>query len=90
MAKLVSFSDESRAALERGVNALANAVKVTLLLIFTPLVIEQRSVIQIASLLLLIVVLGLKIRAEERNLREHFPGYGEYAAGTRRLLPWLI
>jgi chaperonin GroEL len=30
MAKLVSFSDESRAALERGVNALANAVKVTI------------------------------------------------------------
>ena len=29
MAKLVSFSDESRAALERGVNALADAVKVT-------------------------------------------------------------
>ena len=30
MAKLVSFSDESRAALERGVNALADAVKVTI------------------------------------------------------------
>ncbi len=30
MAKLVSFSDDSRAALERGVNALANAVKVTI------------------------------------------------------------
>ena len=30
MAKLVSFSDASRASLERGVNALANAVKVTI------------------------------------------------------------
>jgi chaperonin GroEL len=30
MAKLVSFSDASRAALERGVNALADAVKVTI------------------------------------------------------------
>jgi chaperonin GroEL len=30
MAKLVSFSDDSRAALERGVNALADAVKVTI------------------------------------------------------------
>nr|MCH9713126.1 chaperonin GroEL [Cyanobacteriota bacterium] len=30
MAKLVSFSDESRAALERGVNALADAVRVTI------------------------------------------------------------
>ncbi|MDI9405150.1 MAG: chaperonin GroEL [Chitinophagaceae bacterium] len=30
MAKLVSFSEESRAALERGVNALADAVKVTI------------------------------------------------------------
>ncbi|MFM9041154.1 MAG: chaperonin GroEL, partial [Vulcanococcus sp.] len=30
MAKLLSFSDESRAALERGVNALADAVKVTI------------------------------------------------------------
>lgn len=30
MAKLISFSDASRSALERGVNALANAVKVTI------------------------------------------------------------
>ncbi|MFZ9901625.1 MAG: chaperonin GroEL, partial [Vulcanococcus sp.] len=30
MAKLLSFSDDSRAALERGVNALADAVKVTI------------------------------------------------------------
>lgn len=30
MAKLISFSDASRASLERGVNALANAVKVTI------------------------------------------------------------
>ena len=30
MAKLLSFSDESRAYLERGVNALADAVKVTI------------------------------------------------------------
>jgi len=30
MAKLFSFSDASRAALERGVNALADAVKVTI------------------------------------------------------------
>ena len=30
MAKLISFSDASRGALERGVNALANAVKVTI------------------------------------------------------------
>ncbi|MBM5820294.1 MAG: molecular chaperone GroEL, partial [Cyanobacteria bacterium K_DeepCast_150m_m2_101] len=30
MAKLLSFSDASRAALERGVNALADAVKVTI------------------------------------------------------------
>ena len=30
MAKLIRFSDQSRAALERGVNALADAVKVTI------------------------------------------------------------
>ena len=30
MAKLLSFSDESRAALERGVDAIANAVSVTI------------------------------------------------------------
>ena len=30
MAKLLSFSDESRSSLERGVNALANAVRVTI------------------------------------------------------------
>ena len=30
MAKLISFSDASRASLERGVNALADAVKVTI------------------------------------------------------------
>ena len=30
MAKIVSFSDESRRALEQGVNALADAVKITL------------------------------------------------------------
>ena len=29
-AKLLSFSDESRAALERGMNALADAVRVTI------------------------------------------------------------
>ena len=30
MAKLLSFSDDSRSALERGVNSLANAVRVTI------------------------------------------------------------
>jgi chaperonin GroEL len=30
MAKLLSFSDESRSALERGVDALADAVRVTI------------------------------------------------------------
>ena len=30
MAKLLSFSDESRGALEKGVNNLANALKVTI------------------------------------------------------------
>ena len=30
MAKIVSFNEESRRALERGVNALANAVRITL------------------------------------------------------------
>ena len=30
MAKLLSFSDESRASLERGMNALADAVRVTI------------------------------------------------------------
>lgn len=30
MAKIVAFNDESRRALERGVNALADAVRITL------------------------------------------------------------
>ena len=30
MAKLLSFSDESRGSLEKGVNNLANALKVTI------------------------------------------------------------
>ena len=30
MAKLLSFSDDSRASLEKGVNNLANALKVTI------------------------------------------------------------
>ncbi|MFT5494672.1 MAG: protein-S-isoprenylcysteine O-methyltransferase Ste14 [Kiritimatiellia bacterium] len=69
---------------------IRNPMYTALLLVFTPPVIGQRAIIQVACLMLLIVVLALKIRAEERILRAHFPGYGAYAARTKRILPGLI
>jgi protein-S-isoprenylcysteine O-methyltransferase Ste14 len=40
--------------------------------------------------LLLLVFFILKSQHEERLLRERFPEYGEYAAGRKRLIPWVI
>lgn len=39
--------------------------------------------------LLLLVVLVVKLRFEERLLARHFPDYPAYAARTRRLVPWV-
>ena len=41
MAKLLSFSDESRGSLERGMNALADAVRVTI----GPRTVVERSIV---------------------------------------------
>lgn len=35
------------------------------------------------------IFLDAKARREERWLREQFPGYADYAAKVRRLIPWI-
>lgn len=39
--------------------------------------------------LALLTVLVVKLRYEERLLAQHFPDYPDYAARTKRLIPWL-
>ena len=52
MAKLLSFSDESRGALEKGVNNLANALKVTIGPKGRNVVIEKKNLeLQILSMM---------------------------------------
>ena len=48
-----------------------------------------RSLPGAALALIQAVLLDAKARREERWLREKFPGYGEYAAKVRRLIPWV-
>jgi protein-S-isoprenylcysteine O-methyltransferase Ste14 len=47
------------------------------------------SFLALPFVLALAVFLDLKSRREEVWLRERFPGYDAYAAGTRRLIPWV-
>ncbi len=60
-----------------------------ILLIFIPLVLTSTSNIRIAVLSILSLNLILKIRYEEKRLRNSFAEYSEYSAGTWRLLPYV-
>lgn len=46
------------------------------------------SWLRLAALLALGLVLLLKLRLEERLLRQHFSGYSSYQKRSSRLLPW--
>ncbi len=47
------------------------------------------SGLALAGAIVLLVFFDLKRRREEVWLSERFPGYAAYAAGTRRLIPWI-
>lgn len=40
--------------------------------------------------LVVLAALGVRISCEERVLRAAYPEYAEYAARTKRLLPWVV
>jgi protein-S-isoprenylcysteine O-methyltransferase Ste14 len=54
-----------------------------------PLVIDYFSWYRLGAILLLTVDLLVKIVYEEKKLRNHFPGYVEYAQKTKKLIPGL-
>ena len=66
MAKQVLFGEEARQALGRGVDALANAVKVTLGPKGRNVVLDKNSVLQLSltMVLLSLVILNLKIHSK--------------------------
>lgn len=66
MAKQVLFGEEARQALGRGVDALANAVKVTLGPKGRNVVLDKNSVLQLSltMVLLSLVTLNLKIHSK--------------------------
>lgn len=61
----------------------------SLLLIWSSVLGHLSTVTMIVGL---IVTLNIfyRISVEEQHLREHFPGYAEYARKTKRILPYLI
>jgi protein-S-isoprenylcysteine O-methyltransferase Ste14 len=53
------------------------------------LIINEFSLLRLASLVLLIAVFLTKISMEEKILDKNFPGYKLYKAGTRKLIPFI-
>jgi len=59
-------------------------------LIFTlPLMLEYFTYFRMAAWFMLLAVLLSKIIYEEKQLMAHFPNYKEYAANTRKLIPFI-
>jgi protein-S-isoprenylcysteine O-methyltransferase Ste14 len=48
-----------------------------------------QSVPTLLAALVLVLVLDVKARIEERWLLERFPGYADYARRVRRFIPWI-
>ena len=59
------------------------------LLVAAALVANQASVLRVALVVALVLILVVKLRHEERLLRQHFPGYAGYQQRTKRLCPGL-
>lgn len=49
----------------------------------------QSSIIKVLAWILLIAVLTLKARMEEKALCEHHPEYCEYQKNTKSFIPWI-
>ena len=49
----------------------------------------QFSYYKVGAWLLLIIVLALKARFEEKALCAHYPGYSEYKKSNKAFIPWL-
>jgi protein-S-isoprenylcysteine O-methyltransferase Ste14 len=54
-----------------------------------PLVMDYFSYYRLGAIILLVFALLLKIRYEEKLLREKFPEYAAYASRTKRLIPYV-
>jgi len=54
-----------------------------------PLVIDYFDWYRLGATIVLIIALLLKIRYEEKLLREKFPDYKAYASHTKRLIPYI-
>lgn len=57
---------------------------------FMALVLNEPSTLRRAVVALLVAVLVVKLRYEERLLTAHFPDYPAYQQTTRRLIPFLF
>lgn len=49
----------------------------------------QFSIIKVIAWVLLLVVLAIKARIEEKALCEHHPEYCEYQKSTKSFIPWI-
>jgi len=61
----------------------------SILLVLTPLIIENYSILRLIALILLLLVLILKIEREERMLKMSFSDYQSYSKLTYRLIPFI-
>ena len=60
------------------------------LVLLLPLLVDYFSYLRLLVWLLLLAVLLLKIRFEEKRLSAHFEGYSDYQAKTKKLIPFLF
>jgi protein-S-isoprenylcysteine O-methyltransferase Ste14 len=60
------------------------------LLLISASVLAHLSVLSVAVEIVVVVVGVARIVCEERLLRERFPAYAEYAARTKRVVPFLV
>jgi protein-S-isoprenylcysteine O-methyltransferase Ste14 len=59
------------------------------LILVLPLVIDYFNLPRLVVFILLLAVLLIKIRIEERQLAAHFPEYTDYQQKTKKLIPFI-
>ncbi len=68
---------------------LRHPMYTSLLLVYIPLLINHFSLFRMATFLLLLAAIGLKMCMEEKELLEVFPDYAAYQHRSWRIIPWV-
>lgn len=84
-----SPGEEARLVTHGPYKVIRHPMYTSLIILMTPLVIAEFSLLRLFLGLLLLADLVIKLQYEERLLSEKFPQYKSYRQGTYRIVPFL-